>query len=144
MDCVADQLVHGTRFRALTVVDIFTKECLAIEVGQNLKGEHVDRGQLWGQQIVAESPGYSVYAGFRAECEGRRPTNSTLPLIRKAFQRQGWGSTSGFFAAERPVVIPNGVDAGASAAAESPALRACSRLGAAQAPWHRLGHRPTS
>jgi hypothetical protein len=27
-------------------------------------------------------------------------------LIRKAFQRQGWGSTSGFFAAERPVVIP--------------------------------------
>jgi putative transposase len=41
MDFVADQLVHGTRFRALTVVDIFTKECLAIEVGQSLKGEHV-------------------------------------------------------------------------------------------------------
>jgi putative transposase len=33
--------VHGTRFRALTVVDVFTKECLAIEVGQRLKGEHV-------------------------------------------------------------------------------------------------------
>jgi putative transposase len=28
-------------FRALTVVDVFTKECLAIEVGQSLKGEHV-------------------------------------------------------------------------------------------------------
>lgn len=41
MDFVADQLVHGTRFRALTVVDIFTKECLAIEVGQSLKGDHV-------------------------------------------------------------------------------------------------------
>lgn len=41
MDFVADQLVQGTRFRALTVVDIFTKECLAIEVGQSLKGEHV-------------------------------------------------------------------------------------------------------
>lgn len=41
MDFVADQLVHGPRFRALTVVDIFTKECLAIEVGQSLKGEHV-------------------------------------------------------------------------------------------------------
>ena len=41
MDFVADQLVRGTRFRALTVVDIFTKECLAIEVGQSLKGEHV-------------------------------------------------------------------------------------------------------
>ena len=41
MDFVADQLVHGTRFRALTVVDVFTKECLAIEVGQSLKGENV-------------------------------------------------------------------------------------------------------
>jgi putative transposase len=41
MDFVADQLVQGTRFRALTVVDIFTKECLAIEVGQSLKGENV-------------------------------------------------------------------------------------------------------
>lgn len=30
MDFVADQLVQGARFRALTVVDIFTKECLAI------------------------------------------------------------------------------------------------------------------
>jgi putative transposase len=41
MDFVADQLVQRTRFRALTVVDIFTKECLAIEVGQSLKGENV-------------------------------------------------------------------------------------------------------
>ena len=41
MDFVADQLVSGARFRALTVVDVFTKECLAIEVGRSLKGEHV-------------------------------------------------------------------------------------------------------
>jgi len=41
MDFVADQLVQGTRFRVLTVIDIFTKECLAIEVGQSLKAEHV-------------------------------------------------------------------------------------------------------
>ena len=34
-------------------------------------------GQLWGQQVVLESPGASVHAAFRAECEGRRPTNST-------------------------------------------------------------------
>jgi transposase InsO family protein len=40
MDFVADQLVSGARFRALTVVDVFTKECLAIEVGRSLKGEH--------------------------------------------------------------------------------------------------------
>ena len=41
MDFVADQLADGRRFRALTVVDVFTRESLAIEVGQNLKGENV-------------------------------------------------------------------------------------------------------
>ena len=41
MDFVADQFVQGTRFRAWTVVDIFTKECLTIELGQSLKGENV-------------------------------------------------------------------------------------------------------
>jgi putative transposase len=38
---VADQLADGTRFRVLTVVDVFTREALAIEVGQRLAGEHV-------------------------------------------------------------------------------------------------------
>jgi putative transposase len=33
MDFVADQLSDGTKFRALTVVDVFTREALAIEVG---------------------------------------------------------------------------------------------------------------
>jgi putative transposase len=41
LDLMADQLVDGRRFRALTVVDVFTRESLAIEVGQNLKGENV-------------------------------------------------------------------------------------------------------
>ncbi len=41
MDFVADQLSNGARFRALTIVDVFTKESLAIEVGQRLRGEHV-------------------------------------------------------------------------------------------------------
>lgn len=41
MDFVADQLANGTKFRALTVVDVFTREALAIEVGQRLKGEDV-------------------------------------------------------------------------------------------------------
>ena len=43
LDFVADQLADGRRFRALTVVDVFTRECPAIEVGQNLKGEGVVR-----------------------------------------------------------------------------------------------------
>jgi hypothetical protein len=79
MDCVADQLVHGTRFRALTVVDIFTKECLAIEVGQSLKGKHVDRGQLWGQQIVAESPGSSVTRGSGRNARAAAPPTPLCP-----------------------------------------------------------------
>jgi putative transposase len=38
---IADQLVDGRRFRALTVVDIYTRESLAIEAGQSMKGEDV-------------------------------------------------------------------------------------------------------
>jgi len=43
LDFVSDQLVDGRRFRALTVVDIYTRESLAIEVGSALKGEDVVR-----------------------------------------------------------------------------------------------------
>lgn len=43
LDFVADQLADGRRFRALTVMDVFTREGLAIEVGQSLKGEDVVR-----------------------------------------------------------------------------------------------------
>lgn len=32
---------NGQKFRALTVVDVFSREGLAIEVGQRLRGEHV-------------------------------------------------------------------------------------------------------
>lgn len=38
MDFVADQLFDGRRFRALTVVDNFSRKCLAIHVGQSIKG----------------------------------------------------------------------------------------------------------
>jgi putative transposase len=38
---VADQLADGRRFRALTMMDVFAREGLAIEVGQRLKGEDV-------------------------------------------------------------------------------------------------------
>lgn len=43
MDFVADELANGMKFRALTVVDVFTREALAIEVGQRLRGEDVVR-----------------------------------------------------------------------------------------------------
>lgn len=43
MDFVADALFDGHKLRMLTVVDLFTRECLAIDVGQSLKGEDVAR-----------------------------------------------------------------------------------------------------
>ncbi len=43
MDFMADQLVNGQRLRLLTVVDVCTRECLAIEVGPALRAEDVVR-----------------------------------------------------------------------------------------------------
>lgn len=41
MDFVADNLFDGRKLRALTVVDQYTRECLAIEVSQRLTGDDV-------------------------------------------------------------------------------------------------------
>jgi putative transposase len=43
MDFVADALYDGRKLRMLTVVDLYTRECLAIDVGPSLKGEDVVR-----------------------------------------------------------------------------------------------------
>jgi putative transposase len=43
MDFVSDQCSNGRRFRALTIVDVYTRESLAIEAGRSLKGEDVVR-----------------------------------------------------------------------------------------------------
>ena len=43
MDFVSDQLRDGRRFRSLIVVDIYTREALAIEAGQSLRREDVVR-----------------------------------------------------------------------------------------------------
>jgi putative transposase len=41
MDFVSDALFDGRRIRALTVVDDYSRESLAIEVGQSITGEQV-------------------------------------------------------------------------------------------------------
>lgn len=41
MDFVVDSLFNGRRFRALTIVDNYSRECLAIEAGQNITGAEV-------------------------------------------------------------------------------------------------------
>ena len=41
MDFVSDELFDGHRFRALTAVDDYTRECLAIKPGRSLRGPDV-------------------------------------------------------------------------------------------------------
>ncbi|MEI6100425.1 MAG: IS3 family transposase [Eubacteriales bacterium] len=41
MDFVSDQMYDGKRFRALTLIDIFSRECLAIYAEKSIKGESV-------------------------------------------------------------------------------------------------------
>ena len=43
MDFTSDQLADGRRIRTLNVVDVFTRECLAIEVATSLPGQRVVR-----------------------------------------------------------------------------------------------------
>jgi len=43
MDFVSDALWDGRRFRALNIVDAFTRQCLRIEVDTSLTGERVAR-----------------------------------------------------------------------------------------------------
>jgi putative transposase len=41
MDFVVDSLFNGYRFRALTIVDNYSRECLAIEAGKSITGQDV-------------------------------------------------------------------------------------------------------
>lgn len=41
MDFVADPLFDGRKIRALTIVDNYSRQCVAIQVGHSLKGEDV-------------------------------------------------------------------------------------------------------
>ena len=41
MDFVSDQLYNGKKFRSLTLIDLYSRECLAIYPDQSIKGEAV-------------------------------------------------------------------------------------------------------
>ncbi|HWP93654.1 MAG TPA: IS3 family transposase [Thermodesulfobacteriota bacterium] len=47
MDFMSDSLCDGRKFRVLTVVDDFTRECVAIEVDRGITGERVIRTLRW-------------------------------------------------------------------------------------------------
>ena len=69
MDFAADELAYGRRFRTLTVIDLFTRECLAIEVGQCLGGQDVAAALI----CVSLCPQLAMSAGFGSPvpAEGR-------------------------------------------------------------------------
>lgn len=63
MDFVLDQLFDGRRFRSLTIVDNFSHKCLAIHVGQSIKGGDVvevmnkirREGRAWPKRIQVDN-----------------------------------------------------------------------------------------
>lgn len=58
MDFVSDALYDGRRLRLLTVIDLYTRECLGICVGQNLRSTEV--AGMTEQELVHVSGGCPV------------------------------------------------------------------------------------
>ena len=69
MDFVSDNLFNGRRFRALTVVDNFSRECLAIHAGKSLKGEYVV-GVMERLRVLGKRLPVRIQIG-RASCRER-------------------------------------------------------------------------
>lgn len=57
MDFVADETFDGKKFRALTVIDNYTRKCLKIHVGQSLKGDDVVEAM---NEIIKTENGYPL------------------------------------------------------------------------------------
>jgi transposase InsO family protein len=89
MDFVSDALSDGRRLRALTVVDAFTREALAIDVDQA-------RAILarWVHDYNTERPhsslGYATPAAYAAELEKQR-AGLTPPVASPALMRDNTG-----------------------------------------------------
>jgi putative transposase len=69
MDFVADQLVDGTRIRILTIVDVFTREALAAEVGHRLRGEDVVR--VCNQLVASRGAPVRIFVDNCSEFSGK-------------------------------------------------------------------------
>lgn len=79
MDFVSDALFDGRRIRALTLVDNFTRESLAIEVGQGLRGEHVVA--VLDQIVATRGVPRTIRADNGPEFEVQRHAVDISPLI---------------------------------------------------------------
>ncbi len=69
MDFVSDQLASGQRIRALTVVDVFTREALAIRVGYRMKAEDVV--DACNRLVASRGSPVRVFVDNGSECSGR-------------------------------------------------------------------------
>ena len=79
MDFVSDTLADGRRFRVLTIVDEFTRECPAVEVDTSLPGARVIRvlerlAFIRGlpKEVRVDNGPEFVCRAVRAWCEGKR------------------------------------------------------------------------
>ena len=89
---MSDQLADSRRFRALTVVDMYTRESLTIEVGQSLKGEDgvrfLKRIQMYRgapkrlfYDNGSEFPSRVLDLWVKPRCHNRRRCNGTGMMI---------------------------------------------------------------
>jgi putative transposase len=62
-------VVNGTRFRALTVVDVFTREALCIRVDQRLRGHDV--GQVCNELATQRGSPLRLFVDNGSEFSGR-------------------------------------------------------------------------
>jgi len=69
MDFVSDQLTSGQRFRALTIVDVFSREALAIAVGHRLRAENVV--DVCNELVMKRKAPKRVFADNGSEFSGR-------------------------------------------------------------------------
>ena len=69
LDFVHDQLSNGQKIRLLTVIDIYTREALAIEVGHRLRGEDVAR--VLNRLVYLRGAPTSLFADNGAEFTGQ-------------------------------------------------------------------------
>lgn len=69
MDFVADQLSGGAKFRILTVVDVFSREALAVEAGSRLRGEDVVA--VLNKLMARHGPPKAVFVDNGREFTGR-------------------------------------------------------------------------
>ena len=68
MDFIHDRLWEGRKFRALSIVDTFTHECLALEVDTSLGGERVKLDFIRPGKPTDNAFVESFHDKFRDEC----------------------------------------------------------------------------